>query len=116
MSISEMGLHLDVSKTSLLRWADAHEEFRTALNEAQDFAQGFWEQEGRVNLENRDFNAALWKQNMAPRFRNDWTDKQVTEHHGRDGKDLIPEQQTPQEIARHVAFLLAKAKHESPAE
>lgn len=80
MSPHEMGLEMGFARSTLVKWTDEHPEFSAAFNEAQQFAQAWWEKQGRIQLENRDFNAGLWKQNMAPRFRADWTDKQVTEN------------------------------------
>lgn len=53
--------------------------------------------------------AFIWLKNRAG-----WSDRQ--EHTGADGKDLIPEQLKPEDVAREIAFLLAQAANKKDSD
>lgn len=84
-SIAQMAAAFDVDKASIYDWAAAHEEFSTALARAKTYSQTWWEDKAQQNLGTRDFNAQLWLKSVASRFRDDYTEKQVTEVSGPDG-------------------------------
>lgn len=84
-SIAQMAAFLDVDKASIYRWVEEHEDFRTALARARAHSQSWWEDKAQLNLGSRDFNAQLWLKNVASRFREDYTERQVTEVSGPDG-------------------------------
>lgn len=84
-SIAQMAAAFDVDKASVYRWADEEEAFRTALARARTYSQTWWEDKAQQNLGTRDFNAQLWLKSVASRFRDDYTEKQVTEVSGPDG-------------------------------
>lgn len=84
-SIAQMAAHFDVDKASIFDWAAAHEEFSTALARARAHSQTWWEDKAQSNLASRDFNAQLWLKSVSSRFREDYTEKQVTEVSGPDG-------------------------------
>lgn len=84
-SIAQMAAHFDVDKASIYRWSEESEDFRTALARAKAYSQTWWEDKAQENLGSRDFNAQLWLKSVASRFREDYTEKQVTEVSGPDG-------------------------------
>lgn len=84
-SIAQMAAFFDVDKASVYRWVEEHEDFRTAFARARAHSQAWWEDKAQTNLASRDFNAQLWLKNVASRFRDDYTEKQVTEVSGPDG-------------------------------
>lgn len=84
-SIAQMASFFDVDKASIYRWIEEHEDFRTAFARARVHSQTWWEDKAQSNLGSRDFNAQLWLKSVASRFRDDYTDKQVTEVSGPDG-------------------------------
>lgn len=53
-------------------------QFREAYEIGKDFSRGWWEEQGRINLENTKFNSTLWYMNMKNRWG--WKDKQEIEH------------------------------------
>jgi hypothetical protein len=80
-----MASHFDVDKASIFDWAAAHEDFSTALARAKAHSQTWWENAAQQNMDNRNFNAQLWLKSVASRFRDDYTEKQVTELTGANG-------------------------------
>lgn len=64
----EMKLHQRLFKQLL-----ADEEFSEVIEFGRQAARAWWERQGRVNLENREFNAVLWKINVQNRLG--WSDK-----------------------------------------
>ena len=84
-SIAQMASHFDVDKASIYDWAASQEEFSTALARAKAHSQTWWENKAQENMDNRNFNAQLWLKSVASRFREDYTEKQVTELTGANG-------------------------------
>jgi len=84
-SIAQMAAAFEVDKASIFDWAAAHEDFSTALARARTLSQTWWEDKAQQNLACRDFNAHLWLKSVASRFREDYTEKQVTEVSGPEG-------------------------------
>lgn len=87
-SIAQIASAFDVDKASIYRWEEAHEEFRTALARAKAHSQCWWENAAQENVSNKNFNAQIWLKSVASRFREDYTDKQVTEVSGPNGSPL----------------------------
>lgn len=72
-SKTEVAYVLNICKDTLYKWAEKHAEFADALKKGKDLSEGWWRINGRVNLENKDFNPTLWYMNMKNRFG--WKDK-----------------------------------------
>ena len=86
---SEMAEKCDVHRTTLDRWADEYEEFRTAYTRAQQKAQAWFEREGREGLKAERFNAPLWQKQMSARFRDEYTERKELAHEGGINVQLI---------------------------
>jgi hypothetical protein len=84
-SHAELAADLEVDKASMYRWAEEHEDFRTALHAAKTYEQAWFEREARSNMKNRDFNANLWYRSAASRFREDYTERKETQLTGANG-------------------------------
>lgn len=84
-SIAQMASFFDVDKASIFRWAEDSDDFRTALARARAHSQNWWEEKAQQNLASRDFNAQLWLKSVTSRFRDDYTEKQITELSGPNG-------------------------------
>ena len=72
-------------RESLYDWAKVHQEFSTALRIAKQHEQKWWENKGIEGLGADKFNAMVWKVSMQARFRDDYTERKVTELTGKDG-------------------------------
>lgn len=73
---------MGVAKSTLYLWRDTHAEFSDALARARDLSQAWFEDKGQDGLTTPGFNASLWAKQVSCRFREDYTDKQQTEHSG----------------------------------
>jgi hypothetical protein len=91
-SIEQMASMLDVGITSFKRWREEHEEFRTALEDAQGFAQTWWEDHAQSYLvEHKDgerLNVGLWSRSMAARFPKNYSERVKQEISGPEGTPL----------------------------
>jgi len=74
-SPAEIASELDVDRVTLLGWADAHEEFSTALTRAKIHEQAWWEKAGKAGMVADKFNAAVWTKSVTARFKNDYSEK-----------------------------------------
>lgn len=75
----------EIDRISLYDWAEKHEEFSTALRRAKVLEQEWWENAGRQGLGADKFNALVWKTSVQARFRDDYTERKVTEVSGPEG-------------------------------
>lgn len=82
MGICEIATTFDVCPQTIYDWKAKHQEFGEAFARARNRCQSWWERNGRINLDSREFNYGLWKLNMVNRFPKDWADKSKTEHSG----------------------------------
>ena len=72
----QIAVALGVPRTTMLSWADEHDEFSTALTRAKELEQDWGETAGQQGMFADKFNAAVWKKSMEARFRQDYTDRQ----------------------------------------
>ena len=86
-TLAEMADDLDVDRSTLNDWIDAHEEFSRAIKRGLEKAQAWWEMKGRVATFGGvdGYNATSFIFNMKNRFPDDWRDKQEREIAGKDG-------------------------------
>lgn len=78
----QIAVALGVPRTTMLSWADKHEEFSTALMLAKECEQDWWESQGQQSLTADRFNATVWTKSMQARFREDYTEHKKTEISG----------------------------------
>lgn len=84
MGVCEMATELGISWDSFNTYREEHPEFSGAVKEALRQSQAWWEGKGRqATFGGCDgFNATSYIFQMKNRFKDDWRDKQETEHSG----------------------------------
>jgi len=82
---NDIACEIGVLRENLYEWAKVHPEFLTALKQAKQHEQKWWENKGIEGLGADKFNAMVWKVSMQARFRDDYTEKKITEVTGKDG-------------------------------
>lgn len=91
-SFEQMSSILGIGITTLKRWREEHEEFRASLEDAQGFAQTWWEDMAQSYLvESKDtekLNTGLWSRSMAARFPKNYSDRVKQEISGPEGAPL----------------------------
>ena len=92
-SFEQMSAQLDISYRTLCRWRDEHEDFCHALEDAQTFAQSWWEEQASSHMveikEGPRLNASLWSRSMAARFPKKYRQEVKQEITGADGAPLL---------------------------
>ena len=94
LSLTQIAFELDIHKDTLYDWKKSKPEFSDALKKARDYAQGFWENALKqaalgTNPEGITPNPTLMIFQMKNRFPDEWREKQVQEHVGKDDSDLV---------------------------
>lgn len=80
MSLCELSAELGITRETLDQWRKSKRRFSDAVKKGLELSQCWWERQGRLNLENREFQYPGWYMNMKNRFG--WADKQETKHTG----------------------------------
>jgi len=83
---AEIGIHRD----TLHDWCNSdspryNQDISDAIKEGMQLSQGWWERQGRENIDNNYFNSTLYIFNMKNRFKDDWADISRKELSGPDG-------------------------------
>lgn len=72
-SITQLAKKLNVSKSTIYKWAEENSTFSDALSLGREFSQAHWEDELENMMYSKDVNAPLVKLYFANRFG--WSDK-----------------------------------------
>lgn len=93
-SPAQIATALGVLREILYLWAKKYPEFLTAIKMAKQCEQTWWESQGADNLGKAPFQANVWKTSMQARFRDDYTERRVTEITGAAGGPIKTENVT----------------------
>ena len=117
-SLTQIAVALDVPKSTLISWSNAHLEFSTALTRAKECEQAWWEQKGMDGLTADKFNSAVWSKSMSARFREDYTERREVAGVADQPIQIEDKTTTPRALAREIAFGLAAGRKaaEEPSE
>lgn len=83
-TLAEMADAIDIDRSTLNEWTEAHPEFSRAVRLGLEKAQSWWEKNGRIATFGgfEGFSATSYIFQMKNRFREDWRDKVEQEHSG----------------------------------
>ena len=91
-SFEQMSALMGIGITTMKRWREEFEEFRTALEDAQALSQTWWEDHAQSYLvEHKDgekLNTGLWSRSMAARFPQNYSERVKQEISGPGGAPL----------------------------
>ena len=79
---------IGVSRECVYEWARVHEEFSDAIKKGRAKGQGVWEKRLAVQATTGSGNTAAIIFAMKNLYQDDWADKIVNEHTGKDGKPI----------------------------
>lgn len=72
-SIVELAVELDIDRGTLYNLSKRDQEFFNTIKRCKVLAEKWWEEQGRTNLQNKDFNYTGWYMNMKNRYK--WKDR-----------------------------------------
>jgi hypothetical protein len=84
-SFAEICSEIGISRQTGYNWIDEKGEFFDIIEFYSTRSQAWWENQGRTQLENKDFNATLFNKQIAGRFPKDWRDSSINQLTGPDG-------------------------------
>jgi hypothetical protein len=106
-SVTAFAGNIGVSRATVFNWANEHPEFLDALKAGQAAATRFWEDILIKVAKDGGGNATAAIFGLKNRAAEDWADKVVNEHTGKDG-EAIQIDVTDADVARRVGFILNK--------
>lgn len=107
-SVTAFAGEIGVARSTVFKWAEEYPEFSDALKVGQAKATMYWETIlSSVALTGKG-NATAVIFGLKNRAGEDWADKVVNEHTGKDGGAILTADISDQESARRIAFALAK--------
>lgn len=110
---AEMAVAIGISRETWNDWTSPkserfNPEFSDAVKKALSASQSWWERRGReATFDSKDFSATSYIFQMKNRFREDWSDRTVNEHVGKDDGPIDVKDSGSD--ARKVAFMLGRA-------
>lgn len=108
-TLASFGGIIGASRDSLYEWAKVHPEFSDAIKKGRAKGQHLWEQRLTTQATNGSGNTAAIIFAMKNLYQDDWAEKIINEHTGKDGGPIEVADMSDVERARRVAFALAKA-------
>lgn len=114
-SKAQIAAVLGVSRNTMHRWEQQHEEFRDSIKASQDLALAWWENAGQQNMTRQGFNATAFIFQMKNRFSSDYADRQDHRVGGADGGPIQFEDVgdvSKTELARKILMLVRDAAAE----
>lgn len=108
----EISREIGVDLRTLIHWSEKFPEFRISMMRAKQLEQGWWEEQARISLRERNFNSALWWKAAIGRFKDYREIHQVskTEISGKDGGPIGVNHITLMDTARRVMAILEDAE------
>lgn len=111
-SITAFAGQIGVARSTVFLWAKETPDFADAMEVAKAKAAKFWEDILIKIAKGGDGHATAAIFGLKNRASDDWSDKTVQEHSGPDGGPIEVSDLSTTELARRIAFVLAKAAEE----
>lgn len=90
-SLTEICVAIGIVRATAYNWMNPdhdsyNSQFLDVITKAKELSQGWWERQGRVNLNNKEFNSTLFNKQIAGRFPKDWRDSSHIDHTSKEEK------------------------------
>lgn len=109
-SVTAFAGHIGVSRSTVFKWAEENKEFSDALKVGQAKATALWETVLLKVASEGGGNATAAIFGLKNRAAEDWTDKVVNEHTGKDGGPIETKDVSARDIlTSRIAGLAARA-------
>lgn len=79
-SIVEVAAQFKVDRKTILRWIKTYPDFKEAVDLGLTLSQAWWEEQGRINLNDSSFNYPGWFKQMKNKWFEDWKDQHEIVH------------------------------------
>lgn len=109
-SVTAFAGHIGVARSTIFKWADEIVEFSDALKVGQAKATAFWEAILVKVARDGGGNATAAIFGLKNRAGEDWADKVLNEHTGKDGGAIQVDSLSTADRARALAAFVAKTK------
>jgi transposase len=108
-SVSEVCVHLDITKETFFQWVKQYPEFSDSYKKGQELSEAWWVRTGRLGSIGhiKNLQPATWIFNMKNRFG--WKDRQDVQLSG----DISVADMPPEERKRKLEEILKKANDQS---
>jgi hypothetical protein len=104
LSLVQISAKINIPRTTLISWGEAHPEFSTVLKRAKELEQAWWEDTGIQALwKGKEFKGDVWARSMQARFRNEYTERRQTELSGQIGTFVVEAPPEPATTAEWAA-------------
>lgn len=111
-SVAAFAGRIGVARSAVYEWAKKNPEFADAMEVAKAKATEFWEKILIKIANGGDGHATAAIFGLKNRASDDWSDRTVQEHTGKDGGPIEVADLSVTELARRIAFILAQAAKE----
>jgi len=98
---------IGVSRDTVYEWANVHPEFSDAIKKGRAKGQALWERRLAKQAIEGTGNTAAIIFAMKNLYQDDWADKIVNEHTGKNGGPIETKDADGYDLARRIAFALS---------
>jgi hypothetical protein len=115
-SPAQIATVLRINIGTMRRWGVDRDSFRAALARAKTAEQAYWETIGHQALNRKHFQAQVYRQAMAGRFREDYTDGKQSVEVNLDLADLVMQSLSSSNPVQKVEAVVQKLESPSKKE
>lgn len=111
-SVTAFAGHIGTHRATVFRWAEEYPEFRDSIKAGQAKATSYWETILIKIAKDGGGNATAAIFGLKNRASDDWADKNINEHTGKDGGAIQVDTLTTADRARALAAFVKKTQAE----
>jgi hypothetical protein len=112
-TLASFGGIIGACRSTLYNWADEHPEFMDAIKKGRAKGQLLWETRLTDQAINNKGNTTAIIFAMKNLYQDDWAEKIINEHTGKDGTAIQVESASDRTLAKAMAMILARGMNGS---